>query len=69
MDDKLIEEIVKEINKINERLRAIEKEQRLIREDILSGEPAFRMRKRLLENPKKYEEIKKKIDEKIDIKI
>ena len=69
MDENSAKKILEEINKINERLRAIEKEQRLIREDILSGEPHLRMKKRILENPKNYEKIKKEIDEKIDIKI
>ena len=64
MVEKLLEEIVKEINNINERIRAIEKEQRLIREDILSGEPNLRMRKRILENPKKYDKIGKELKQK-----
>ena len=67
--DNLLTKVLQEINSINERIRAIEKEQRMIREDILSGEPDIRMKKRILENPKKYEEIKKEIDSRIDIKI
>ena len=58
-----------EIRKIKERLIAIEKEQRWIREDILSGEAESRMRKRILDNPKKYNKNKEEIDGKIDIKI
>ncbi len=67
--DSLLTKVLKEINSINERLRAIEIEQRRIREDILSGEPDLRMKKRILENPEKYEKIKKDIDKEINIKI
>jgi len=69
MDEDILKKILNEINTMNERLRAIEKEQRLIREDILSGEADLRMRKRILEKPRKNNKNKKEIDEKIDIKI
>jgi len=67
--DEEISYIKEEIQKIKERLRAIEKEQRWIREDIISGDAGLRMKKRILQNPKGIKEIRKKIDEEIDIKI
>lgn len=64
------DELKEEIKEIKERLRAIEKEQRLIREDILSGEPTHRMHKRMLEKPKEDAKNKKrKLDEDIRIEI
>lgn len=55
---------------IKERLRAVEIEQRRIREDLLSGEPKARMKKRILQNkPDNIKDLRKKIDEKINIKI
>ena len=55
---------------IEERLIALEKEQRLIREDILSGSPTERMRQRLLENPqKRKEELLKKLENEISFEI
>ena len=57
MDEELLSKIVRKINEIDERLTAIEKEQRLIREDIFSGKPKERMQRRLLENqPEKLHE-------------
>jgi hypothetical protein len=48
---------------IEERLLAIEMEQRKIIEDILSGQATERMRNRILEKPKeKLSEKKKKIE-------
>jgi len=61
--------LMMEIQKIKERIRAIEKEQRWIREDIISGNAGSRMKKRILEKPGNMEEIRKKIDKEIDIKI
>jgi hypothetical protein len=58
-----------EIRKIEERLTAIEREQRMIREDILSGEPKERMQKRILQKQPKTKEKKEKIDKEIRIKI
>jgi ABC-type molybdenum transport system ATPase subunit/photorepair protein PhrA len=67
-DNELIEELREKISNMEERLKAIEKEQRMIREDILSGSAKERMQQRLLENAqKKSEELKKKLDK--DIKI
>jgi hypothetical protein len=51
MDEEHIIVLVKEIEELKERLIALEKEQRQIREDILSGTPKERMQRRLLENP------------------
>ena len=69
-DEKLIIRLRKEIRELEERLRAVEKEQRMIREDILSGEAIKRMKKRLLNSPlEDINEIKKKIDKQIKIKI
>jgi len=66
----ILEKIKYELIEIKERLRAVEKEQRLIREDILSGEAKVRMQKRMLENkPSDRKELKKKMDEDIKIKI
>ncbi len=69
MDDKITEEIKQEILKIKERLRAIEKEQRWIREDIIKGSAQERMKKRIFNKPKNIEKIRKKIDDEIQIKI
>ena len=69
-DEKLIIRLRKEIRELEERLRAVEKEQRMIREDILSGEAISRMKKRLLNSPlENINEVKKKIDKQIEIKI
>ncbi len=69
-DEKLIIQLRKEIRELEERLRAVEKEQRMIREDILSGEATNRMKKRLLNSPlENINEVKKKIDKQIKIKI
>jgi cell division protein ZapA (FtsZ GTPase activity inhibitor) len=68
IDNELIEELKEKISNMEERLKAIEKEQRMIREDILSGREKERMQQRLLENAqKRSEELKKKLDK--DIKI
>ena len=74
MDEDLLLELIKEMKKenriITERLRAVEKELRSIREDILSGNPQERMHKRILDKPsKKIEEIKEELDEEIKIEI
>jgi len=63
-------ELKEKIKEIDERITAIEKEQRTIREDILSGRAKERMQQRILENTqKKIEELKKKIDSEIKIEI
>ena len=62
--------IEEKIKNIDDRLKALEKEQRMIREDILSGKPNERMRQRLLENiQKKKEELKKKMENEINFEI
>ena len=69
-DEELLYQIQQELKQIKERLSAIEKEQRQIKEDILFGNPRERMHKRLLEKPSvNKEDIKKKIDDKIKIEI
>ena len=71
MDDaQIILELENRVRNLEERLEALEKEQRLIREDILSGSMKERMRKRMLEKPSgKREEIKEKLDKQIKIEI
>lgn len=67
MDEEQITQLIKEIREIKERLSAVEKEQRQIREDILSGTPKARMQRRLLENPEDYTKKKNFTDLKIEI--
>ena len=70
MVEDVVKQLADEIRTIKERLQAIEKEQRMIREDILSGDPKERMQKRILNKPpRKREEIKEKIDKEIKIEI
>jgi hypothetical protein len=71
MNDALtILSVYEKIKNLEERLKAIEKEQRMICEDILSGAPTERMQKRILEKPsKKMEELKERLDKKIKIEI
>jgi hypothetical protein len=70
MDEDVVNKLLEEIKVIKERLQAIEKEQRLIREDILSGDPKERMQKRILNKPPQgRDEIKEKIDKEIKIEI
>jgi len=58
-----LEKLKDELVNIRERLIAIEKEQRMLIEDILSGNPKERIKKRLLEKPSnKKEEIEKKLE-------
>jgi hypothetical protein len=58
------------LKNIDERIQALEKELRLMREDILSGNPMERMKQRLLENTeKRKEEIMKKIENEINFEI
>ena len=70
MDEKTINQIQNDIQKINERLRALEKEQRLIIQDLLSGETQTRLHRRILENNKeKIIDKKEKINKEIKIEI
>ena len=70
MDEELIKQIISEIKDIQERLFAVEKEQRKIREDILSGDPKARMQKRILDQPKTdRDEKREKISSQIKIEI
>jgi len=71
MDDAQdIFELQNKIRNIEERLRAVEKEQRNIREDILSGKAEERMQRRILQKPpKKIKEIKEELDKEIKIEI
>lgn len=70
MDEDRLEKLTEATKEIFERLRLIEKEQRRIREDILSGNPKERMQKRLLQNPhNKISKNKEKIDDEIKIEI
>ena len=71
MDDtQIILDLQDQVRILEERLGAIEREQRRIREDILSGRSKERMQKRILEKPpEKMEDIKERIDKKIKIEI
>ena len=70
VDAQTILKLQNRIRNLEERLRAVEKEQRNIREDILSGKAESRMQKRLLEKPPKtIEELKEELDKEIKIKI
>jgi len=69
-DEEQLLQLKEDIQQIKERLNAIEREQRLIIEDILSGNAKSRMQKRLLEKPtNKTEEIRRKIDKEFNIEI
>ena len=68
--EETLAELKEEVRGIKERLTAVEKEQRRIREDILSGAPQERMQKRILEKPPEDIEAKKeKIAKQIKIEI
>ena len=69
-DSEIIKQLRTELRDMKERLGAIEKEQRLIREDILSGQAKERMQRRILENqPERIKEKKEKIDHQIKVEI
>jgi hypothetical protein len=69
-DAQIILELQDKIKILEERLRALEKEQRLICEDILSGRSRERMQRRILDKPtEKFHEIKERLDEQIKIEI
>jgi septation ring formation regulator EzrA len=66
----LFKELKDELVEIKERLRAVEKEQRKIIEDLLSVDTRERTQKRILEqHPERMKQLKRKIDEDINIKI
>ena len=66
----LFKELKEELVEIKERLRAVEKEQRKIIEDLLSVDTRERTQKRILEkHPERMKQLKRKIDEDINIKI
>jgi hypothetical protein len=70
MDEINLNQINKKLENLDERMTLIEKEIRLIREDILSGNPKERMHRRMLENVNEdLEEKKKKLEKDIKIKI
>jgi len=71
MNEKIINQLKIELKNIEERLSAIEKEQRRIQQDILSGNPKESMQRRLLRSPpeKTYNQKKEKIDNEIKIEI
>jgi len=70
MDEETVNKLQDEIKEMKERLMAIEKEQRLIREDILLGNPVARMKKRILEKPtEKISDKKERIKSQIKIEI
>ena len=63
-------DVEEKIRQFEERISALEKEQRMMREDILSGQARERMQQRLLENTqKRVDELKKKIEDEIKIEI
>ena len=67
---KLVKELKEELIEIKERLRAVEKEQRKIIEDLLSDDTKERTQKRFLEqHPERMKQLKKKLEEDINIKI
>ena len=70
MDEELINRLKEEISVLEERLRAVEVEQRRIREDILSGSAKERMQKRMLNYPSgSRTEKKEKLSKQIKIEI
>lgn len=70
MDEETLKKLIEEIKEIKERLVAIEKEQRMICEDILAGNPTERMYRRLLNiKSENIIEKNKKIDDDIKIEI
>ena len=70
MDEELINDLKREIIALEERLRAIEIEQRRIREDILSGSAKERMQQRMLNyNKAGNEDKKERLSKQIKIEI
>ena len=71
MDDaQIIHNFLEKLREYEERLWAVERELRYIREDILSGKMKERMQKRILEPPtENKQKLKEKIDKEIKIEI
>jgi len=63
------DELREEIRSIKERIRALEKEHRILCEDIISGDAQTRMKRRYLRNDNEFKNKKEKIDEQIKIEI
>jgi len=69
-DAQIINDLQQKIRILEERLRALEKEQRMICQDILSGRSKEHMQQRLLDKPtEKLQELKERLDEQIKIEI
>jgi len=69
-DARSVKELTNKIKILEERLLAVEKEQRKLREDILSGNPELRIKRRLLEKPQKnIKDLKEELDKEIKIEI
>ena len=69
-DAQTIIQLQEKIKILEERLRALEKEQRMICQDILSGRSKEHMHQRLLEKPtEKMQKLKERLDEQIKIEI
>jgi hypothetical protein len=69
-DAQVVKNLKKKISILEERLMAVEKEQRNLREDILSGNPEERIKRRLLEKPQKnIKDLKEELDKEIKIEI
>ena len=69
-DARVVKDLKNKIRILEERLMAVEKEQRNLREDILSGNPEERIKRRLLEKPQKnIKDLKEELDREIKIEI
>ena len=69
-DAQTIKEMTLKIKILEERLQAVEKEQRNMQEDLLSGNPEERIKRRLLEKPaKNIKDLKEELDKEIKIEI
>ncbi|KYK22777.1 hypothetical protein AYK21_03595 [Thermoplasmatales archaeon SG8-52-2] len=69
-DARGVKDLKNKIRILEERLMAVEKEQRNLREDILSGNPEERIKRRLLEKPQKnIKDLKEELDKEIKIEI
>jgi hypothetical protein len=69
-DARIVKDLKDKIRILEERLLAVEREQRNLREDILSGNPEERIKRRLLEKPQKnIKDLKEELDKEIKIEI